>query len=105
MTPCLPCSFGLLPHPRSGSWSPAQRSSRVTVTARCIPLVTAALWLAGGTAGGKEEPRAGRGRFPPRVEGEERARPVLGDHPLVARAWRARGSRVGGCELHRGEPL
>jgi hypothetical protein len=30
------------PHPRSGSRSPAQRSSRVTVTDRCIPLVTAA---------------------------------------------------------------
>src|SRR5215212_10644956 len=40
--PCMPCSFGLLPHPRSGSRSPAQRSSRVTVTDRCIPLVTAA---------------------------------------------------------------
>src|SRR5918993_4574668 len=42
MTPCMPCSFGLLPHPRSGSRSPAQRSSRVTVTVRYIPLVTAA---------------------------------------------------------------
>jgi hypothetical protein len=57
MTPCIPCSFGLLPHPRSGSWSPAQRSSRVTVTARCIPLVTAVLWHAGGTAGENDEAR------------------------------------------------
>ena len=39
---CMPCSFGLLPHPRSGSRSRAQRSSRVTVMHRCIPLVTAA---------------------------------------------------------------
>ena len=42
LTPCLPCSFGLLPYPRSGSRSPAQRSSRVTVIDRCIPPVTAA---------------------------------------------------------------
>jgi hypothetical protein len=25
LTPCMPCSFGLLPHPRSGRRSPAQR--------------------------------------------------------------------------------
>ena len=39
----MPCSFGLLPHRRSASWRPAQRSGRrVTVSARRIPLVTAA---------------------------------------------------------------
>jgi hypothetical protein len=54
LTPCMPCSFGLLLHPRSGSRSPAQRSSRVTVIVRSIPLVTAAY----GTGGhGRHERR------------------------------------------------
>jgi hypothetical protein len=57
VTPCMPCSFGLLPHPRSGSRSPAQRSSRVTVTDRLHTARDRCLWHAGGTAGDHHEAR------------------------------------------------
>jgi hypothetical protein len=50
-TSCMPCSFGLLPHPRSEPCAQPIRLRRVTVTVRQIPLVTAALWHAGSTAG------------------------------------------------------
>ena len=42
MTPCMPCSFGLLPHPRSGTGAHTNGLLRVTVSVRYIPLVTAA---------------------------------------------------------------
>jgi hypothetical protein len=42
MTPCMPCSFGLLPHPRSGRRPQLTGRLRMTVTVRCVPLVTAA---------------------------------------------------------------
>jgi hypothetical protein len=42
LTPCMPCSFGLLPHPRSGMCAQPNGLLGVTVTVRCIPLVTAA---------------------------------------------------------------
>jgi hypothetical protein len=38
----MPCSFGLLPHPRSGAGTQTNGLLKVTVTVRCIPLVTAA---------------------------------------------------------------
>jgi hypothetical protein len=38
MTPCMPCSFGLLP-PRSEPCAPPDRTLRVTVTVRWIPLM------------------------------------------------------------------
>jgi hypothetical protein len=41
-TPCMPCSFALLPHPRSAACALPSGRLRVTVTDRCIPLVTAA---------------------------------------------------------------
>src|SRR5215207_5836866 len=41
-TPCMPCSFGLLPHPRSEPRAQLNDPLRVTVTVRWLPLVTAA---------------------------------------------------------------
>jgi hypothetical protein len=38
----MPCSFGLLPHPRSGMRAQANGLLEVTVTVRYIPLVPAA---------------------------------------------------------------
>jgi hypothetical protein len=42
LTPCMPCSFGLLPHPRSGMGAHSNGLLEVTVTDRYVPLVTAA---------------------------------------------------------------
>jgi hypothetical protein len=42
MTPCMPCSFGLLLHPRSGMCAQPTGHVEVTVADRYIPLVTAA---------------------------------------------------------------
>ena len=50
LTPCMPCSFGLLSHPRSEAVRPAHRPPPCD---RECPLVTAGdrcLWHAGGTA-------------------------------------------------------
>jgi hypothetical protein len=66
----MPCSFGLLPHPRSEPYAQPDRPLRVTVTIRWIPLVTAACgtrvarparttWL--GPGGDSSRPAAGRG--------------------------------------------
>ena len=41
LTPCMPCSFGFLPYPRSGAGAQPAGLLEVTVTVRCIPLVTA----------------------------------------------------------------
>jgi hypothetical protein len=41
-TTCMPCSFGLLPHPRSGMCAQPTGLLELTVTDRYIPLVTAA---------------------------------------------------------------
>jgi hypothetical protein len=48
LTPCMPCSFGLLPHPRSGMCAQPTGLLELTVTDRYIPLVTAAYgtWVA-----------------------------------------------------------
>jgi hypothetical protein len=37
----MPCSFGLLPHPRSGTGAQPNGLLRVTVIDRQLPLVTA----------------------------------------------------------------
>jgi hypothetical protein len=42
LTPCMPCSFALLPHPRSGLCAQPTGLREVTVSVRWIPLVTAA---------------------------------------------------------------
>jgi hypothetical protein len=42
LTPCMPCSFGLLPHPRSEPRSLPNDPLELTVTVRWIPLVPAA---------------------------------------------------------------
>jgi hypothetical protein len=41
-TTCMPCSFALLPHPRSGLCAQPTGLREVTVSVRWIPLVTAA---------------------------------------------------------------
>jgi hypothetical protein len=42
LTPCMPCSFGLLPHPRSEPGIQPIQLLEVTVTVRYLPLVPAA---------------------------------------------------------------
>jgi hypothetical protein len=42
LDPCMPCSFGLLPHPRSEPGAQPYSVLGVTVSVRRIPLVTAA---------------------------------------------------------------
>jgi hypothetical protein len=42
LTPCMPCSFALLPHRRSGTGAQPNGLLRVTVTVRWRLLVTAA---------------------------------------------------------------
>jgi hypothetical protein len=77
LTPCMPCSFGLLPRPRSGTCAQSNGLLQLTVTVRCIPLVTAPY--------GTRVPRparttmlAPRGRrLPARPEGEARPRRPL----------------------------
>jgi hypothetical protein len=69
LTPCMPCSFGLLPHPRSATGYPVQRRSR---SDRECPLVTAGdrcLWHAGGTAGENDAARSWRRRLRARPGG------------------------------------
>ena len=48
MTPCMPCSFGLLQNPRSACGALRNSALGVTLTVRWIPLVTAACgtWMA-----------------------------------------------------------
>jgi hypothetical protein len=88
----MPCSFGLLPYPRSGSWRPAQRSSS---SDRECPLDTAGdrcLWHVGGTAGENDGART----WPLRLQLDCSVRPVLGDHRLVGKS--PEGSRQPGGE-------
>src|SRR5215213_4546344 len=78
----MPCSFGLLPHPRSAACAKPSRLLRVTVTVRCIPLVTVAYdtWVA----------RPARTTtLPPSGDGSQlgqRVRPVLGNHCIVGKS-------------------
>jgi hypothetical protein len=91
---CMPCSFWLLPHRRSGTGGQPNGPLRVTVIVRQIPLVTA--------AGGTRVARPARTTMLRGGDGSEldrMVRPVLGKPLLVARAWKARGSWVGRLEL------
>ena len=74
LTPCMPCSFGLLPYPRSGAGRPVHWSSG---SDRDCPLDTAGvrrLWHAGGTADKNDEASTWRRWLPDRPEGEARPR-------------------------------
>jgi hypothetical protein len=75
MTPCMPCSFGPLRHPRSQAVRPAHRPSP---SDRGCPLDTVGdrcLWHAGGTAGQNDAfPAGGDGS-----QFDRRARSVFGD--------------------------
>ena len=73
LTPCMPCSFVLLPHSRSEAGGQPIGPLRVTVVVRWIPLLSAAY----GTrvaAGENYEARTWRRRLPARPEGEARPR-------------------------------
>jgi hypothetical protein len=84
VTPCMPCSLGLLPHPRSGVSGPLSDPLRVTVTVRLIPLVPAA---SGTRVARPVKDHLARGGDGSQLV--QRVRPVLGDHRLVGQAANA----------------
>jgi hypothetical protein len=92
---CMPCSFALLPHPRSGIGVQPTGLLRVTVTVRWIPLVTAAY----GTWVARPARTTMVGTCRRRLQLGQRVRPVFGDHRLVGKSQRAR-SRVGRLDFH-----
>jgi hypothetical protein len=92
----MPCSFGLLAHPRSGTDAQPNGSLRLTVTVRWIPLVSAAY----GTRVARPARSTMLRTWRRRLAAHWRVRPVLADHASWARGRRARGSRVGRLELH-----
>jgi hypothetical protein len=77
LTPCMPCSFGLLPNPRSMVGVQPDGPLEVTVTDRSIRLVTAACGTRMARAVRTTIISTWRRRLPPRG----RVRPVLGDPP------------------------
>jgi len=79
----MPCSFSLLPHPRSGTRAQRNGRLRLTVTDRYTPLVTAAC----GTAGENEDARTWQRRLPARPNGLE-----LGDYRIEGKPRTRRGS-------------
>jgi hypothetical protein len=86
----MPCSFGLLPHPRSEPRAQLNDPLRVTVTVRWLPLVTAGdrcLWHAVGTTGEDDEDRRGSHG----LQLQRRGRSVQGDTSLVGK--RSEGAR------------
>ena len=94
----MPCSFGVLPHRRSGTGAQPNGLLRVTVTVRWIPLVTAAY--------GTQVARPARTSMLP-LSGccsplSQAVRPVLGDHRLVGKS--PEGSRQPGGESNSGPP-
>ena len=66
LTPCMPCSFGLLPTPGQRRCAQPIGLLHVTVSVRWLPLVTAACgtWVA--AAGGNDVARTCRRRLPAR---------------------------------------
>jgi hypothetical protein len=70
LTPCMPCSFGLLPHPRSGTGAQPDGPLEVTVSVRWIPLVTAAYGTRVARPVRTTVPRTWQRRLPARVSGE-----------------------------------
>ena len=95
MSTCMPCSVGLLPHPRSGTGAQPNGRLRVTVIVRWIPLVTAAYgtWVARPVG----EPR--RSHLAVTAPAHSWVRPVLGDHRLVGKSLEGSRQRVGRLEL------
>jgi hypothetical protein len=81
----MPCSVGLLPHPRSGAGTQPNGLLRVTVAVRWIPLVTAAY----GTRVARKARTTMVGRGGDGFHLNRRVRPILGD-PLP------RGQEPGG---------
>jgi hypothetical protein len=82
VTPCMPCSFGLILHRRSRTGGPVRDLLRVTVTVRWIPLVTAAY-------GTRVARPARTTTFAPGGDGSQLAqtvRPFLGDYRLVGKS-------------------
>ena len=81
MTPCMPCSFGLLPHPRSGACTLPNGSLGVTVSVRWIPVVTAAY-------GTRVAPPPERqcSHLTPTSQLDRRVRPVSGEQLLVGKS-------------------
>jgi hypothetical protein len=77
LTPCMPCSFGLLPNPRSMVGAQPDGPLEVTVTDRSIRLVTAACGTRMARPVRTTIISTWRRRLPPRG----RVRPVLGDPP------------------------
>jgi hypothetical protein len=78
----MPCSFGLFPHRRSGTWAQPTGLLEVTVTVRQIPLVT--------TAYGTRVARAARtttfARGGNSSELAQKVRALLEDHCLVGKS-------------------
>jgi hypothetical protein len=92
LTPCMPCSFGPLPHPRSGTCTPTIGPLEVTVGVRWIPLVTAAY----GTRVARPTRTTRLARGGDGSQLARRVRPVLGDRCLVGKS--PEGSRQPGWE-------
>jgi hypothetical protein len=93
LTPCMPCSFGPLPHPRSAACTQPTGLLEVTVTVRWIPLVTAACgtWVARPARTTFLE-RGGNGS-----QHGQGVRPDLGNHCIVGKS--PEGSRQPGGEI------
>jgi hypothetical protein len=89
LTPCMPCSFGLLPHRRSGAGAQPNGLLRVTVIVRWIPLVTAAY----GTWVARPARTTNVCTLRRWLQLGQRARSVLATTASWTRAQRARGSR------------
>src|SRR5512132_2702694 len=97
----MPCSFGLLPHPRSEASGQPTGLPEVTVTDRCIPLVTA-------TYGTRVARPASTTMLP--LEGDrpqlaQRVRPVLGYNRLVGKPRMRCGSSGATSSLYATERL
>jgi hypothetical protein len=92
----MPCSFGLLPHPRSEAGAKLNGLLRVTVSVRWIPLVTAAY--------GTQVARPARTTTLARDGDGSSSTAGRGPSSVTIASWargpRARGSRVGRLELH-----
>ena len=88
----MPCSFGLLPHPRSGTGGQPNGLLQVTVADRYIPLLTAAYgtWVVRPARTTRPQP-CGDGS-----ELNRRVRPVLGDHRLVGKSLEGSRQPTGG---------
>jgi hypothetical protein len=57
LTPCVPCSLGLLPYPGQGAGAQPNGLLQLTVTVRWDTARDRCLWHAGGTAGENDEAR------------------------------------------------